>query len=552
MITNKFLPSKLEQWSKYNYKENIIWSTGLDIDVVKNHTKALLNAIAINKSPHKIIKEFDTHFALIIINKKFLIAIVDCARTYPIFWTKHKDYYLFSPQADEINNITHYNINKSQLLAFQMSGYTTYNNTLWNNIKSLDAGSFLFLNSNNKIKTEKYFEYNPWKFNSNKNINYKFQLKIEFNKLLKKLINEANGRTICIPLSAGLDSRLIASGLKHLGHTNVKCFAYGKKNNYEAIASRKIAKKLNYQWKFCKINHFKMKLFFKTELYKSYVNKSNDGVSTQGMQDIYVIDQLLKNNFIGENDIIVNGNSGDFISGGHIPKTINNNLNIYKFKTNSLSYDLKNILDMHIKKHYSLWGSLMSKKNIYILIDLFLQQLQQLNIKSNQAIYLHGILEYLEFHNRQNKYVINLQRTYEFFKITWRLPLWNKDFIDFWSDVPLDLKLNQKLYKETLKELNYGNVWTEEYDFPYRITPKWIIPIRYLFKIFYIFSKKEKWHKFDKHFLNYWTDNVCGYSMFPYLEIIKNKHNARNSVSWRTLQYEEINLGNNWQKSKKE
>ena len=85
MITNKFLPSKLEQWSKYNYKENIIWSTGLDIDVVKNHTKALLNAIAINKSPHKIIKEFDTHFALIIINKKFLIAIVDCARTYPIF-----------------------------------------------------------------------------------------------------------------------------------------------------------------------------------------------------------------------------------------------------------------------------------------------------------------------------------------------------------------------------------------------------------------------------------------------------------------------------------
>ena len=67
-----------------------------------------------------------------------------------------------------------------------MSGYTTYNNTLWNNIKSLDAGSFLFLNSNNKIKTEKYFEYNPWKFNSNKNINYKFQLKIEYHDFYKQ------------------------------------------------------------------------------------------------------------------------------------------------------------------------------------------------------------------------------------------------------------------------------------------------------------------------------------------------------------------------------
>ena len=48
-------------------------------------------------------------------------------------------------------------------------------------------------------------------------------------KILQKLIVRANGRQILLPLSAGLDSRLIASGLKHLGYEKRMLFFLRKK-----------------------------------------------------------------------------------------------------------------------------------------------------------------------------------------------------------------------------------------------------------------------------------------------------------------------------------
>ena len=36
-----------------------------------------------------------------------------------------------------------------------------------------------------------------------------------------------------------------------------------------------------------------------------------------------------------------------------------------------------------------------------------------------------------------------------------------------------------------------------------------------------------------------------------YSKIIKNKNDARNSVSWLTLYSEKLNLGSHWQKSNK-
>ena len=43
----------------------------------------------------------------------------------------------------------------------------------------------------------------------------------------------------------------------------------------------------------------------------------------------------------------------------------------------------------------------------------------------------------------------------------WRIPLWDGEILDFWKDVPLQYKVNQKLYKETLINDNWGEVWRD-------------------------------------------------------------------------------------------
>ena len=85
------------------------------------------------------------------------------------------------------------------------------------------------------------------------------------------MIKDASGKTTLF-----LYSRLIASGLKHFNYNKVKCFSYGLKNNREAVASKKISKKLGYEWTFVEINHHKAKSFYKTKKYKKFLQNSVD------------------------------------------------------------------------------------------------------------------------------------------------------------------------------------------------------------------------------------------------------------------------------------
>ena len=93
-----------------------------------------------------------------------------------------------------------------------------------------------------------YYQYKPW-------ISFKDQpTSLDLAKvtldILKKMIDSLNGRQVIIPLSAGNDSRLIASGLKHLGYENVKCYSYGMPDNFETKIAKIVADKLGYDFKF--------------------------------------------------------------------------------------------------------------------------------------------------------------------------------------------------------------------------------------------------------------------------------------------------------------
>ncbi|MBJ86029.1 MAG: hypothetical protein CMJ11_05530 [Pelagibacterales bacterium] len=538
----KFIPGNIEQWRMYENEDNIIWLAGDNLDKKFNHFIKYIskNKVINNNILKKFIQDIDDHFGLLCFNKNWIFACVDFTRSYPLFWKKIEGKFLFSPQAINILDKNKDLIDEDQLIAFRMSGYTIDKGSLWKNIRGLNAGEFIFIENEKDYIIQNYFSYRPWKYVNKSYSEFKIQLKYEINKIIKDTISKANGRTIVIPLSAGLDSRLIASGLKHFNYTDVKCFTYGLKDNYESKASKIIANKLGYEWKFVEINQKKAKNFYLSLNYKNFMNNSQDGCATSTIQGLYAINNLLKNNYINIDDVVINGNSGDFISGGHIPKK-----NILKGKNITLLFD--EVFEEHFEKHYSLWQNLKNKKNKNIIKRLLLNQIQN-SIEEN-GIYLntHGIAETLEYQNRQTKYVINAQRIYEFYNLKWQLPLWNKSFIKFWENVPIDFKKNQKLYKDALLELNMGGVWNEEYNVKNYVSPKWVRVLRVFLKAYFLFYGKNKWHNFEKKYLEYWTDNICGQSMLPYKNIIKSKNISRHYVSWLTIFSEDLMLNSNWQ-----
>ena len=127
------------------------------------------------------------------------------------------------------------------------------------------------------------------------------------------LINSVNNRPIVIPLSGGIDSRLIASVVRFLGYKNVYCFSYGSKNNFESKVSARIAKKLNFKWFFVEHTIANQKNFFTSSLVSDYEQYADNFSSIPYHQDLFSINYLKKKKLIPTNSIIVNGNSGDFI-----------------------------------------------------------------------------------------------------------------------------------------------------------------------------------------------------------------------------------------------
>ena len=68
---------------------------------------------------------------------------------------------------------------------------------------------------------------------------------------------------------------------------------------------------------------------------------------------------------------------------------------------------------------------------------------------------------YYEFVNRQSKYVIQGQKTFEYYRYDWRLPLWDPKMIAFWAPISNCYKNDQLLYKSTIEKYNYSNVWNK-------------------------------------------------------------------------------------------
>ena len=211
-------------------------------------------------------------------------------------------------------------------------------------------------------------------------------------------------------------------------------------------------------------------------------------------------------------------------------------------KIQNVKLKKENVLNQLIEKHFSLWGYLKTDYNLNKLkINLWDEIIRGCGkIQKNSDDHL--LYEYSEFIDRQSKYVINGQRIYEYYGYDWRLPLWDDEYLFFWQKVPLGYKLKQKLYIEMLKKNNFGNVWGD--DIPVnkkQITPKWIIPLRFICKFFFvIFGKtgKEAWKQFDINFFYYFRDSTHMMDAQSYFKIIKDIYKKpRNAISWLSENY---------------
>lgn len=509
-------------WQKLTINNLVLWFKGY---IHNKTTQQLLNDFQTLElgTIEDYLLGLDGHFALVVQADNWTMMAVDKIRSIPLFYANN-EIHSHAPSLVKTAKITE--LNPNAILSLKMSGYTINEDTLYQGLNSLIAGQFVIFREYTVIKRD-YYQYQPWKVAEQ--ANYQKELAAVTLNILKKMIKSLHGRQVIIPLSAGNDSRLIASGLKHLGYQNVRCYSYGTKGNFEAKIAKIVADKLGYEFKFIPLTIRGEKRFYLSQTFKDYLSFSDSCVAAPYFQSLSTIAKL--KNWVDRDAIFINGNAGDFISGAHIKLSMQKDNNALSKKDR-----LNIIFNETIKKHFNLWGNLKTKDN---LENIRRQLLDEMPVEITTADKDHGLYEYSELINRQSKYVISGQRSYEFYGYEWRLPLWDDEYLKFWQKVPLELKTNQKLYVSMLKSENWGGVWRNSIPVNKKtIRPLWIIPLRFLAKIPFIILGKEKWHQFETNFFYYFMDVTKMMCTSNYLRVIKDiRKKPAHHVSWQVNDY---------------
>ena len=249
-------------WKKYSKKNNELWYTGsINYNLIKTIEKKLnfIKKSSFSSLLLTIAEKIDGSFALIGVIDNINFAVVDRIKSIPIFLAEKNQTFQFSNHAPALSSTLKPNeYNYKESLSLAMSGYTIGRNSIIKNIRQLLAGecSVIVHGKCQFINYYNFIEKNNVKDKKHCSIeSLSKELETTTLDIFKSLIEKSDGRQICVPLSAGYDSRLIASVLYKLKAKNVICYCYGRKNNFEAKTSEAVAKQLNFPWFFIPISN---------------------------------------------------------------------------------------------------------------------------------------------------------------------------------------------------------------------------------------------------------------------------------------------------------
>lgn len=383
------------------------------------------------------LKKLNGNFSVILKTDRFLFAAVDTIRSIPLFYSMNSHFITVTDFANY--NGDEQEIDQLSLTEFCLTGYVTGEQTLLTDIKQIQAGRFILIdlyNPETSIHQHRYYQYfHAYDYGADTSTLLQ-ELDAAVLNSFSRLIQIADGATIVVPLSGGHDSRLVVTMLKRLKYDNVIAFSYGRPGNREASVSKNVADALGIRWEFIPYSRALWRQWYNSKEWSDYWQYSHDYSSLPHLQDWPAVKVLKENDILTHNAIFVPGHSADLPAGSRsvsLPQL---------YTTHPL--EPKTLLDSIFSYHYSLFD--WNKKNDELhstLTKRIINSIGDLSIFPDNA----SAFESWDFAERQAKFIINSIRVYEYWGFRWALPLWDTEFIKFWSRVSIEHRINTALYR---------------------------------------------------------------------------------------------------------
>ena len=367
-----------------------------------------------------------------------LLAVVDHIQSEPLYYTVTGDTLCLSNDPSQFFQSIDPVLVEEALREFLLANYVTGKKSLLRGVQQILAGQALIF-SDGILQTESVCEF--WHRES---AGFQEDLQRDrFRELILEVVEEMIGaypeHRIILTLSGGLDSRLILWALDQLDHPDVVVCSYGRSFQRDVKWAREFTARTRYPWIFIPLSYKALRRIFQSEERRNYSRKSHFFTRLPFIQDFPALLYLSKRGYLEKPAIGITGNSGDYISGGHIQEGL------------SLENSRERVIDAVIHKHFHHWD--INDLAPQIQQEYRQEISSQLDHAPESGRNEANFYEWWEWRERQSKFVVNSRRQYHWFGIPLFLPLWDKRMMQFFEEVPLNLRRDQRFYKRFCRNL---------------------------------------------------------------------------------------------------
>lgn len=388
-------------------------------------------------------------FTVVLKRGNRVFAAVDRLRSIPLFYGKRETGIFISDDARWVRDkLEDQKLDPMAKQEFLATGYVTGPDTLFPKVKQIQAGEFILFQTSedghSDVFPQQYFRYVHSNYSNSPEQILHHRLQYTLEEIFKRLITFANRRTIVVPLSGGFDSRLIVLMLKELGYENVIAFSYGKAGNKESEVSKKVADTLGFRWEFVPYTNELWYRWYRAPEMQEYFLFADGLSSLPHIQDWPAVWELKRGKTIPEDSIFVPGHSADLPAGSR-------SSSVPDLYSQRVTVTEDGLIEAILGYHYNLceWW----KKEEELPTQFKNKILKKCELLS-QYPDPSSAFESWDIAERQPKFIVNSLRVYDFFGYEWWMPFWDKSFIEFWQNIPPELRINQTLYIKYINKLS--------------------------------------------------------------------------------------------------
>lgn len=379
------------------------------------------------------LKGLDGIFSLVYESADTTFLYTDITRSFPLFYaTINNSYHISNNPLYIARQQSNTSFDQQGVLEFLSTAFVYNNRTLLSQIKQVYPCELVSIKDVIESKTLSFFHPKHTFGDLPDASTLQKQLSDLLHQSGEETLSSLEQRPVLLPLSGGYDSRSIACMLKKYGYKNVIAFTYGRPGTAEAEISKKVAQQLGFRWYCIDYTDKEIAGYANEEMFQKYFHYASKATSMFYLQEYFAMRWLLKKDIIDNRFITLPGHGGIF-AGSMLGKVVNESTPKNKIASNILS-------------NYGIFAYLTKKEKKQLTQSIG----ERLNKPQNGIT--HRYAEDWLIKERYAKYIINSVSTHTFFGLEYRLPLCAQKLVDFFSELPYNLRITSILYHETLED----------------------------------------------------------------------------------------------------